>query len=651
MLQLLRGKKSQLLVKIVLVLITIGFSFFGIESYFVASTNTSVAKIDNTEISQDQFRERMTRLMAQVADASVYQKPEVKKQVLDQLINEQVLIIASDKLGVRVPDERIRQEISMIPAFQSNGKFDPDIYRKLLNGLSPQDFEQRMRQDLTPRELPQLVSDTALVTDAEVDNYLSLKDQRRDLRYMKLDKPVGAHDSPLPLGDVVKRLNKFAAESEISAEEIDDYYKAHSADFMTPEQVALNYIELDGAKLAINTVPDDNVLKERYEKEKARFVTNEQRLASHILVKIGSKDNPDDQKKALAKAQDIQKDLKSGKDFAEVAKKESDDLGSKNQGGDLDWVSKDGSTEEAFQSALFALKKDEISDPVLSSEGYHIIQLRDIRPGKTRTFEEVKPELAKEYANSERDRVYSEKAGKLTDLTYQNPASLDPAAKELNLIVQKTPLFSRMGGGIGIAANPAVGKAAFSDDVLVQNNNSGAIDLGPNHIVVVRIADHKPTTPIPLEQVRDQIRTKILAERTTQQAKDAADALFARLGKGETLDQLASEKKLKIEEQKGIGREAANLDSALVKAVFLMPRPQAGKPEYRLVPLAGDSYALLQLDGVVDGDPSKLDAKTKEAARTTLTQAAATAASHDFINALRNGMTVRIFDDKMQQEL
>ncbi|HEY0180186.1 MAG TPA: SurA N-terminal domain-containing protein [Dokdonella sp.] len=636
MLQLLRGKKSSLFVKIVLGVIVIGFSFFGIESYFVANTDTSVANVDGAKISEDQFRQRfdqyrqrMMQMMGEAADASFFEKPAVKRQFLDQLVDEQVLLAANEKLGVAVPAERIRNEILAIPAFQSDGKFDPEQYKMLLASqrMSPADFEQRVRDDIAVRELPTRVEATALVTDADVDAYLRLKDQRRDFRYVKLDKPA-------------------AADAEVGDAEIEAYYKAHTADFMVPEQVALSYVELDGAKLAVDTTPDDATLKDLYEKQKTRFVSNEQRLASHILIKVGGKGGPEDQKQALAKAEDVEKQLKDGKSFAELAKQVSDDLGSKNQGGDLGWLEK-GATDEAFENALFALKKGEVSAPVLSSEGYHVIELRDVRSGTTRPFEEVKAELAKEYAETEKERTYSDKAGRLTDLTYQDPSTLEAAAKELGLTVQKTTPFSRAGGQ-GIAANPAVVKAAFSDGVLVQNNNSDPIELGPNHIVVVRVAEHKPATPVPLAEVKDAVRNRILAERVAKQAKERADALLAELGKGQTLEQLAAAQKLKLEEQKGIGRDAANVDGAIVKAAFEMPRPQAGKPERRVVALGGDAYALLQLDAVVDGDPSKLDAKTRDAARSTLAQGLGSLTVREFVAALRKDAKIKISEERLQ---
>lgn len=638
MLQLLRGKKSGLFVKIALVLITIGFSFFGIESYFISNTSTSVAKVGSTEITQDQFRDRfnqyrqrMQQMMGPAADATFFAKPEVKRQMLDQLVDEQVLLDANNKLGVTIPAARVRKEILEVPSFQNDGKFDPERYKAVLasQGMSPAGFEQRVRQDLGMRELPVQIASTALVTDADVDTYLRLQGQRRDVRYVKLDKPGAPQNA------------------DVSAADIEAYYKTHAADFMVPERIALDYVELDGSKLDVNLIPDDSVLKDRYEKEKARFVSNEQRLASHILIKVDGKGSPADQKQALAKAQDLEKQLKEGKDFATLAKQNSTDLGSKNTGGDLGWLDK-GTTDEAFENALFALKKGEISEPVLSSEGYHIIDLRDVRPGKTRSFDEVKPELTKTFADSERERVYAEKAGKLTDLAYQDPSTLEPVAKDLGLTVQKTALFARQGASEGVAANPAIAKAAFSDSVLVQNNNSDPIDLGPNHIAVVRIAEHKPATPIPLADVTDTVRGKIIAERIAKDAKAHADALLTELGNGQTLDQLAAAHKLKVEDQKGIGRDAATIDGALVKAAFSMPRPQHGKASNQLVDLGGDSYALIQLDNVVDGEPSKLDAKTKQATRNALMQGAGAAVAREFIAALRKEAKITVSEGRLQ---
>ena len=636
MLQLLRGKKSGLFVKIALVLITIGFSFFGIESYFVGSMNTGVAKVGDIEINQDEFRERFNQHRQRLVqmtdgqlDAAYFENPEIRQQVLQQLVDEKVLLAANERLGIRVPAQRVRAEILAIPSFQVEGVFNPEQYRMALssNGMSPLGFEERVRQDLGMRELPTQIGATALVTEADVDNYLRLRDQTRDFHYVRLDKPA-------------------SSSADVSDDEIGAYYKAHTDEFMVPEEVSLQYLELEAGSLEIDETPDDSVLKDRYEKEKARYVTSEQREAAHILVKVEGSGTPDDQRAALAKAQDIEKKIREGGDFAALAKEFSADLGSRNLGGELGWIDR-GTTEEAFETALFGLAaKGDVSAPVLGSEGYHIIALNDVRAGKTRTFEEVKPELAREYTDGERERVYSDKAGRLTDLAYEDPSSLETAAKALGLTVKTTPLFGRQGGTEGITANRAVVQAAFSDAVLVQNNNSDAIDLGGNHLVVVRRAEHKASTPRPLDQVRDSVRERIVAERVEREAKERGDRLYAELQGGKALADIAAGLSLSVEDQKGIGRQAANLDGRLVEAVFHMPRPQ-GTPVNQLVELGDHSYALVQLDLVTDGATAGLDVKTREAARTTLQQGVAAATSSEFVDALRGEIKVSQSLDKL----
>ncbi|MCR6700520.1 MAG: SurA N-terminal domain-containing protein [Dokdonella sp.] len=609
----------------VLGLILIGFSFFGIESYFVSQSDASVARIGDQEISQDQFRDRfndyrqnMIRQQGEGFDSRLLDSPLVRRQVLDSMIDERIVLDANEKLGVRVPDTRVREAIMEIPAFQRDGKFDPEQYRALLSmqGMSSRALEQDIRTSIATRELPMSLYATTFVTDAEVDTYLRLREQKRDFSFVRLDKPA-------------------AADETVSDEEIKTFYDAHQSDYMNPEQVALEYLELDAAQLKVELDPSEAVLRERYENEKSRFTTEEQRLASHILVKVGGSGGPDEQKQALTKAEGIVKRLREGASFADVAKQESDDLGSRNQGGDLGWLEK-GMTDPAFETALFALAPKTVSDPVLGSDGYHIIELRDTRPGDVRSFEEVRTELAAEYAETERERVYNEKSGRLVDLVYQDPSSLQNAAQEVGLEVGRTGLFSRDGAPEGIAANPAVARAAFSDAVLIEGHNSEAIDLGPNHIAFVRLAERKPAEAKPLADVSAQIKARIVAERVAAAAKQRADELFARIEKGEPLSALAGELKLEVSEQKAIGRNAVNLDAALVQAVFAMPRVEEGKPAFRSVALGDDAYALVRLDKVVDGDPSALDAATREAARTTLQQGQGYLATQDFVAALRS---------------
>ena len=224
---------------------------------------------------------------------------------------------------------------------------------------------------------------------------------------------------------------------------------------------------------------------------------------------------------------------------------------------------------------------------------------------------------------------------------------LGQAGKDQHLDVQKGPLFTGTGGP-GIADNPAVVKAAFSNEVLVDGRVSGAIELGPNHVVVVRVDQHEKPAPKPLDQVRDDIRKKLVAEDAAKAARERADTLYARLQKGEALDAVAADAKVKPVEEKGIGRYAANLDHQLVEAVFNLDRPQEGKPVVGRVGLPDDIYALIALDVVTEGDAAKLDAKTKEAARSSLRQGLGIQAMRGFVDSLRKAADIKIAEDRLQ---
>jgi len=630
MLQALREKTSGLIAKIVLGALIFVFSFFGIESYFQAQNQTWLAKVGKNEISQDQFNERLNRerqRMGDQGDMSIFERPETKRAILRQMVDEELWRAANEKYGIKLPDKVLRDTIAAVPQFQTDGKFDPNAYKSILVAIrkTADQYESDTRREMDWRLLPIQLNSLGVVTPRDIDAYVKLRDQTRDLRQLTLTKPA-------------------AADVKIDDAAIEAYYKQNSAQFMTQELVSLDYIEIDGAALKLDIAPDEATLRARYEKEKARFVTPEQRLASHILVQAKGSD-ADAQKKALAKAQELAAQIKSGKSFADVAKQSSEDIGSKAQGGDLGWLEK-GVTDPAFEQVLFALKKGEISDPILSGEGYHLIDVRDVREQKEKSFDEVKEELGKDLLESERERRVSEETGKAIDAAQADVTSLGAAAKAIGATVQKTELFSRQGGA-GIAANPAVLKAAFSDAVRVEGVNSDAIDLGGDKKVLIRVSEHKIAEAKPLDSVREEIRTKLVADAVAKQAKEQADALLARLNKGETLDQLATELKLKASESKATGRHAANLDSALVAAAFKLPRPAEGKPQYTAVALADGAYALVAVDAVQDGDPTKVDEAGRTAVRSQLQNEVSLGGVLQFVDSLRKEIPIEIADERL----
>lgn len=630
MLQAMRNKMHGWPSIIVLGLAVLAMSLFGMESYFTSHGDSFVAKVGKREISQSAFQERMNQLRQQASaqeganfDPSIFEKPSTKLRVLDSLIDEQLLLQANSDWGMRVSDQALRDYIAAIPAFQVNGQFDAASYRAWLvsQRKTPEMFQSDVSSSLAVQLLPSAISDSTIVSDAQVDQFLSLLTQRRDLRYILLPKPT-------------------PADSKVTDAEAQAWYKAHLADYMKPERVSVKYIEVDGSQLKV-AAPSDKELQKRYADEKQRFVQPEQRLASHILINVPANATPAQQKAALAKADKIAAQANPS-DFAKLAEEDSQDLGSRRQGGDLGWLEK-GVTTPAFDAALFSLKKGEISKPVLSSDGYHIIWLRDVRRGHSKPFAEVRDQLVKQVTAADRERKYNDLAGKMADSTYQNPSSLQPASVALGLPIKTTSLFSRTGGK-GLAANSKVVAAAFGDDVLAQGNNSGLITLGKDHSVVIHIDKHVPAEARPFAEVSAEVKKSILDERIEAAGKKQADAALARLVKGESMDAVAKSLDGKVVSvSEAVRGRSVQVPAPLLTRAFLLPHPTAeGKSQFAAVNMHNGSYALLAVDKVQGGDLSKVPADQRDALRKQMAQAYGSEATRELLQMLRKKTEIKV---------
>jgi peptidyl-prolyl cis-trans isomerase D len=628
MLQFIRNLfKNWIVITIFGIVVAIAFLFFGVEGYFSQSNATWVAKVGGHEVSQQDFTNAMNNARARQLndpnnkmDAADFQKPAFKQAILGQLVDHQLLLNANDELGIKVPDAAVRAQIAANPAFQVDGKFDPTVYVSALSqqGISAQQYQDDVRSNLAGQALPAAIIDTAFATKAEAEEFLRLQLQQRDFSYVDLAPPA-----------------PNAQESQVSDAEVAAYYKQHPKDFMSPEQVSVHYIELDAATMKVTPDLSDKALQARYEKEKANFVSPPQWNVAHILIKLPANATAAQKQVALKQAEHVDGLAKApGADFAALAKQYSDDLGSKNQGGSLGWVQK-GDAGPEFQAALDKLQKGEVSAPVLTPEGYHIIDLLDVRAGHSEPFAQVRDQLAAEATKNARADAYRDVGGKLTDMIYDDPTSLAPAAKKLGLTVQATPLFSRDGAKEGLAANPDVVKAAFSDTVLKQDNTSDPINLGKDHIVVIHVAKHVAAAPKPLAEVAAQIKQIIIAERADARAKTLADAAFAKLQGGTKLDALATAAGQAVQQKTGVMRNDTTVDPELLTAVFKLQHPAKDAVTRALVPLANGHFALVVLSAVKPGDPSKVPAEALGFLREQMARAYGELDVMDYVEVLR----------------
>ncbi len=639
MLLKLREKTTGWIAGAIVALLIVPFALVGIGDYFSTAVESWVAKVGESEISQDQFRARfeeyrqqMRRSMGASYDAAQMEQASVKRRVLDRMVDEELLRQSAERLGMTVPAARLQKEIGGISAFQVDGRFSADQYRLLLTAqnMTPRGFESRLRQDLLASAIPENVVGTGFATVADVERFIALRDQQRDLQYIVIEPPA---------------LEQIA---EPGADEVQAYYDGNAARYMTEEQATIEYVVLDQNAVAqSDIVADESTLRQRYDENRSRYVEPEQRLASHILIRVPANADADTQRAAQERAAALAEQAQAaGADFAELARSHSEDPGSKAAGGDLGWLEQ-GMTDPAFESALFALNEGEVSQPVSSSEGWHVIQLRDLREGKERPFEDVRPELEQEFLAGERERRFNDLAGRLVDAIYRDPTSLQSAADELGLELQQAGPFGRAGGETALTAESAVLDAVFSQEVLIEGNVSDLLDLGDGRMVAVRVTEHLRSQPIPLDQVREQVAAELRAERRAEQAEQRAEALLAQLRDGTSFETVAAEAEVQVQTASDIRRTAIDVDQAIVAEAFRVPHPDAGSASFARVELGGDRQALLAVTEVVDGDPQAVSAAERSALSEQLAQVVASVELEGLMQALREQLPVRIAEERL----
>ena len=590
MLQALREKSSGWIATVILGLLMIPFAFFGMEQYLFQRNDTFAAKIEapptwwrnapdwwvvrkafwqKEEISVDEFRSAFERVRqnqrasaGESFNVGEFESIENKRRILELMVDERVMRMSTDREGFAIGDAQVRNAIESIPEFQVDGKFDLQRYRLMLASrapaMTPTQFDQQMREDLKQQMLTRQLQGSAFVTNAEGQRLIALLSEKRDVSYAVLPAPP-ADTAPVP------------------AVEIASWYKAHPEDFRSPEMVSIEYVDIDGSKLALPEAVDVKALESQYEQDKSRFIEPEQRLTSHILVKVDAGADTAARKAAEAKAQALLKQAKAaGADFAALARANSEDEGSKEGGGDLGWVSKNGQMVKPFEDAVFATATGTISGPVKTDFGWHIIQVREMKAGREMPFEQARPELERMMAETARERAYNDLTGKLVDEVLKSPSSLTPAARAAKLPVQKSGPFAR-GQGSGIAANPAVLRAAFSDELKERRMASDPIEIAPNHSVIIRVVEHTPERVQPLDKVGPQVVAAVRADRARKAAEAQGYAVLARLKKGESLATIATEKTWILANLPGIPRGAPTPTAEANEAYFQASPPAAGK--------------------------------------------------------------------------
>jgi len=639
MLTFIRDRAQGIISWIIIGGIIVVFSLFGLSDYIQNGGALVVANVNGTEISQREFqqafyrqRDQMRQMLGKQYDSSIFD-PQIKKRVINELVDQELLLQNADDIGYRVSDATVAATIQNIEAFREEGVFSTEIYEQQVQaqGESTAAFEQRVRRMMLTGQLPTGLASTVLVTKADVDTAIRLQEQKRNVQYLVL--PV----------------KKYQDESVADEAAVNSYYESNPNQFKTPEKVRVEYVELSlasiAASMAKDAPPTEEQLREFFESTTGQYAAPEERQARHILIKVEEGSKEAVVNAAREKATDLLNKIKAGGSFEQLAKEHSDDPGSSDMGGDLGFFGR-GIMEPDFEEAAFSLNKGDVSEPVLTSFGYHLIKVEQIRKPETKKYEEVRGSLIPEFQKDAAERKYFDLADKLTNMAYETPDSLSEVADQLELELKQSPFFGRSGGP-GIFSNPRIAAAAYSDDVLTQGYNSEPLDVSENHVVVLRLHEHKEASLLSLETVQEEVKKQLIQAKAKEATKNAGINTVKQLQTNADNKNIINKLGVSWKKATDINRKSGDIDSVVVRQAFRMKKPAPDTVSYDGVVLPNGDYAIIALNKVVEGDPTSVDKGIRETIKNKLANEMRANAQNNLLMTLRNHAAVTILEDEL----
>ncbi len=515
--------KNKRLIQIVMALIVLPFAFWGIDRYNRSSGRDALATVNGEKINQQDFdfalrqqESRMRDLMRDKFDQSMFDKPEVKRSVLENLVNQRLLEMQARDQGLIVSDAQLAQVISNIEGFQEDGKFSKERYESALRsqGMSPQMFESRIRREMGVQELADAYNLNGYASSTIADRLIDVNEQQYVVNTLQL--------SP----------DSFLKQARVDQAEIKKYYENNTGEFLSPEQVRVEYVAFSADSLLPRIKVDEAAVKQYYEEHQPEFGIQEQREASHILIAVSAQAGDQEKQAARSKAEQVLKQVRQAPEkFAEFARQFSQDAGSAAKGGDLGMITR-GMMVKPFEDAVFQLKPGEISDVVQTQFGFHIIKLSLIVPAKLKPFNEVRGEIEQKLKLQKANDQFAELADKFNNTVYEQSDTLKPAAELVNSPIQQSSWLSK-GQSAGMPWTDKALQAVFSDDVLKEKRNSAAVEIGPNRLLAARLLEYRPASTRPLAEVADAIRQKLMRQQAMEMASKQGQEMLAELQHGE----------------------------------------------------------------------------------------------------------------------
>ena len=616
MLQDIRDNAQGVGAKIIVGLFVAVFALWGVESIiggFVAPP--SIARVNGEDVTEQQLAIATQNLMASLgAGAQGLDQGLIEQVALSQLIERILLRQAAENAGMQVSDLRIDRSIIEDPNFQLDGVFDETLAARTIaaQGMNPALYREQLASSMLLAQMANAYTGSNFVTDTEVEQIAALRLQTRNFRFVSLN-----------LG--TRTLGEAIPDDEIEA-----YYEANQAEFTDPEQVKVAYVELSRQGIMDGIEVPEEVIVEQYNLERDTFVGSAERRASHILFEVGP-DLTEDQ--ALTQAQAALERLQSGEDFESLALELSSDIVSAEEGGDIGYS--DGSAfPQPIEDALLELNLNEVSEPVVTEFGVHLVKLTEDAVTEFASLEEVRERIERDLKSVDAEQFYAERLETLSNLAFESP-DLQAIAEELGLEVQESDFFPRS-GGTGLFANQALVTAAYSADVLENEFNSDVVELNDSQALVVRMLERREAQVRPIEEVEGEIAVILRTELERERAAELGQEILTRLQDGEPVDSLLEENELEWVEQNFMARDAITVNREITEVVFGMQRPDESQPAYEGIQLTNGTYVVIELTAVNEGNMDSLSDIERNSIVNSIIADRNQSELTAFINLLRN---------------
>ena len=603
------------------------FGFVGLSSYM--DTNeaaVALASVDGRDISRAEFDQQRKKDIDQIRarnpqfDLKLLDTPEAQRQSLDTLVRDRVMLAAVARENLQASDERILHEYRSNPQFAELRAMPKEMREAFLaqRGMSGNLLYQTIGQDLSRGQVLQGVASSGFVPASSMKTTVDAWFDQRDIQWQRFD------------------TKDYAAAITPTDAQVEAYYKAHTAQFFAPEQARIEYLVLDAASLQAQAKVLPAEVEQYYKDHAKEFSTAEERRASHILINVAPNATPADIAKAKALADGVLAEVrKTPAGFADIAKAKSQDGGSSAQGGDLDFMRK-GAIQGAFSDTLFSMKEGDISDVVRSDAGFHIIKLTGIRGGGTKPFDEVKGQIEDQRKLAAAQKLYTAQADKFTNLVYEKPDSLDPAAKEFSLTKQTaTVTRAPAPGAAGALASPKLLTAVFSTDSIKNKHNTEAVETATGQLVSAHIVEYTAQHTRALAEVHDQVVEALRKDLAIASARKDGEA---RVAAATSDPALALPLTATVSRTDRTGAVPRQVTEAALKADVSKGPAVVG------FALPDGSYAAIR---VLKSTPRAPDANEAEQAKTVFTNAFEDAEAQAVYESLKARYKVKYFEDRI----